>query len=218
MVLSWVRNLLTGRDQDAHAAADWDAKYGTETGAAVTLESLSIGHDSRRFGERYQASDPAVLHDAVAFIGLQPADYTFIDLGCGKGRMLIVAAELGFKSCVGVEFADELARLAARNVAAAAFSNVTIVHGDAGNYAFNEQPFVLYMFNPFSRQVMARVRDNLLKLNRANYCIVYKNARWRQLFDDLPTLRYLGSPPAHRAGVLGVHIWLPRRGSAVDAP
>jgi hypothetical protein len=123
--------------------------------------------------------------------------------------MLIVAAELGFKSCVGVEFADELAIAAARNVAVAGFKTIQIVHGDAAAYAFRDEPFVLYMFNPFSRQVMARVRSNLLRLKTANYVIVYKNARWRDVFDDMPTLRYLGSPPAHRR-LSGVHIWVSR--------
>jgi hypothetical protein len=57
---------------------------------------------------------------------------------------------------------------------------------------------------------MERVRDNLLTLPRANYCIIYKNARERHLFDAMPTLRYLGSPPTQKAGVAGVHIWVSR--------
>jgi tRNA1(Val) A37 N6-methylase TrmN6 len=150
------------------------------------------------------------LCESIAFIGLTPSDYRFIDLGCGKGRMLIVAAELGFKSCVGVEFADELAQLAAKNVAASGFKSIGIVHGDAGNYAFKDEPFVLYLFNPFSSRVMERVRNNLLKLKSAKYCIVYKNARERHLFDEMKTIRYIGSPPTQKAGLLGVHIWVTR--------
>jgi SAM-dependent methyltransferase len=211
MPFSWLRKRLAGRATQAAApSVDWDAKYGTETNAGVTLDNLTIGHDSRRHGERYQASDPRVLQESIAFIGLAPRDYQFIDLGCGKGRMLIVAAELGFKSCVGVEFADELASLAAKNVAASGFESIGIVHGDAATYAFDDDPFVLYMFNPFSKQVMQRVRDNLQNLRRANYCVIYKNARERHLFDEMPTLRYLGSPPTQKAGVRGVHIWVPR--------
>jgi len=209
--LSWLRTLFAGRAGDAAAPVDWDAKYGTETGAGVPLDALTIGHDSRRHGERYQPSDPRVLIDAITFAGLAPADHHFIDLGCGKGRMLIVAAELGFRSCVGVEFAAELAEVAARNVAASGFTTIDIVHGDAGDYAFPAEPFVLYLFNPFAKQVMERVRDNLAKLPRADYCIIYKNARERPLFDAMPTLRYLGSPPTQKAGLLGVHVWVPRK-------
>jgi SAM-dependent methyltransferase len=209
MPFSWVRHLLTGRDDTAHGSADWDAKYGTDTDSGVDLQDLTIRHDARRYGERYQASDPRVLSDSLKYIGLDPRGHRFVDLGCGKGRMLIVAAELGFSSCVGVEFADELARAAKQNVAASGFKTIGIVQGDAGNYAFPKDPFVLYMFNPFSTPIMARVRDNLLKLERANYCIIYKNARERHLFDAMPTLRYRGSPPPHR-GLWGTHVWVPR--------
>lgn len=209
MPFSWMRSLLTGRDRPARMTTDWDAKYGTETRASVDLAGLTIPHDSRRFGEPYQVSDPRVLVDCVKFIGLDPRRHRFVDLGCGKGRMLIVAAELGFKSCVGVEFADELAAAARRNVAASGFKTIKVVHGDAGHYAFTDEPFVLYMFNPFSKQIMARVRDNLLKLKRANYCVIYKNARERHIFDEMATLRYLGSPPPH-TGLWGTHVWVPK--------
>ena len=112
MSLSRFWEVLTGRDTARAGRIDWDAKYGTDTRSTVELHGLTIPHDSRSFGERYQASDPSVLSDALAFVGLDPRAYRFIDLGCGKGRMLIVAAELGFKSCVGVEFAGELAATA----------------------------------------------------------------------------------------------------------
>jgi len=210
MSLSWVRTLLTGRDAAARERVDWDAKYGIETGSSVDLDGLTIRHDSRRFGERYQASDPRVLRDSMQFMRRDPRDYRFVDLGCGKGRMLIVAAELGFKSCVGVEFADELARAARHNVAASGFKSITVIHGDAGAYAFKDEPFVLYMFNPFSTPIMQRVGDNLSKLKRAEYCVIYKNARERQIFDAMPTLRYLGSPPPHK-GLWGTHVWVPKR-------
>ncbi|MFT3940817.1 class I SAM-dependent methyltransferase [Rhodopseudomonas sp.] len=203
-------DVLTGRDTARASRIDWDAKYGTDTRSTVELHGLTIPHDSRSFGERYQASDPSVLSDALAFVGLDPRAYRFVDLGCGKGRMLIVAAELGFKSCVGVEFAGELAQTAKANAAAAGFNTISIVHGDAGGYAFPDEPFVLYLFNPFSHQIMARVRDNLLKLRRAEYYVIYKNPRERRIFDEMPTLHYLGTPPAHK-GVWGVHVWAPRR-------
>lgn len=203
-------DVLTGRDTARAGRVDWDAKYGTDTRSTVELHGLTIPHDSRSFGERYQASDPSVLGDALAFVGLDPHAYRFVDLGCGKGRMLIVAAELGFKSCVGVEFAGELAATAKANAAAAGFKTISIVHGDAGAYAFPDEPFVLYLFNPFSHQIMARVRDNLATLRRAEYYVIYKNPRERRIFDEMPTLRYLGTPPAHK-GVWGVHVWAPRR-------
>lgn len=215
MSFPWLRTLWPQRDSGPSGAA-FDARHGIDAGASVDLDRLTIGSESRRFGERYQPSEPGVLIDTVKYIGLDPAQHRFIDLGCGKGRMLIVAAELGFRSCVGVEFATELAQAARRNAAAAGFRNISVIHGDAGAYGFapgrgapKDEPLVLYLFNPFSAEIMTRVRDNLARLPRANYTIIYKNARERAIFDALPTLRYLGSPPRH-GGLWGTHVWVPK--------
>src|SRR3984957_17712461 len=42
--------------------------------------------------------------------------HTFIDMGSGKGRMLLLAAELPFRRIIGVEFARDLQILAQNNV------------------------------------------------------------------------------------------------------
>jgi hypothetical protein len=42
--------------------------------------------------------------------------YTFIDMGSGKGRMLLLAAEPPFRRIIGVEFASDLDALARSNV------------------------------------------------------------------------------------------------------
>jgi len=33
---------------------------------------------------------------------------TFIDIGCGKGRVLLMAAEHGFRKIIGIDFAADL--------------------------------------------------------------------------------------------------------------
>ncbi|WP_041798032.1 class I SAM-dependent methyltransferase [Rhodopseudomonas palustris] len=203
-------DFLTGGAPAGPGGAELDARYGIETGASVELDQLTIRSDSRRFGEPYQASDPRVLADSLKYLGLDPRGRGFVDLGCGKGRMLIAAAELGFASCTGVEFAAELARAAQRNAAASGFRQIRIVHGDAGAYAFPDAPFVLYMFNPFSAEIMARVRDNLSRLRRPDYAIIYKNARERHLFDAMPALHHKGSPPRH-GGLWATHLWVTQR-------
>jgi hypothetical protein len=55
-----------------------------------------------------------VSHRTVAQAGLQ--DFTFIDLGSGKGRVLLMAAAYGFKRIIGVEFMPELHRVAEENI------------------------------------------------------------------------------------------------------
>jgi SAM-dependent methyltransferase len=92
--------------------------------------------------------------------------YTFVDVGSGKGRMLFVAAELGFRKVMGVEFATGLHRQAVENIGryrhlGRRCSDLESVLADAGRFEFPNDDLVLYLFNPFGPEVMTRMLGNL---------------------------------------------------------
>ena len=92
--------------------------------------------------------------------------YTFIDMGSGKGRMLLLAAELPFRRIIGVEFASDLSALAQRNVkkyrnAKQACFDIETLNVDAMQFEFPPEPSIIYFFYPFERFVMEPVIDNL---------------------------------------------------------
>jgi methylase of polypeptide subunit release factors len=64
----------------------------------------------------HTASDPDELANAVASLDVEHKDFTFIDLGSGKGRALVLALSYPFRRVVGVEFALELHRVAEANL------------------------------------------------------------------------------------------------------
>jgi SAM-dependent methyltransferase len=94
------------------------------------------------------------------------SSYTFIDMGSGKGRMLLLAAELPFRRIVGVEFASDLSALAQQNVktyrnAGQLCFQIEPVHMDATLFEFPPEPSLIYFFYPFQRFVMEPVIQNL---------------------------------------------------------
>jgi SAM-dependent methyltransferase len=94
------------------------------------------------------------------------SQYTFVDMGSGKGRMLFVAAEYPFHSVVGVEFSNELHAEALENIKRYRYSGqrcraVESVLADAAEYEFPDENLVIYMFNPFGPEVMGRMLGNL---------------------------------------------------------
>jgi len=106
----------------------------------------------------------AVSHRIVAQTGMQ--DFTFIDLGSGKGRVLLMASDYPFKRIIGVEFMPELHRAAQKNVAN--YSNarqrcrlIESVCMDARDFQFPPEPLVAYLFNPFSESTFAHVLEGL---------------------------------------------------------
>jgi SAM-dependent methyltransferase len=94
------------------------------------------------------------------------SEYTFVDLGSGKGRMLFVAAEYPFRRIIGVEFALELHDAAQKNIERFRRSRrprvlIESVHANAADYGFPAGKLVLYLFNSFGPDVLGRTLDNL---------------------------------------------------------
>ena len=89
----------------------------------------------------------------------------FVDLGSGKGRILLLASEYPFRGVVGVEFAHELNEVAERNIALSAnhrrrCHDVRTVTADAAEYVLPEGPLVLYLYNPFAPEILRRILEH----------------------------------------------------------
>jgi len=180
---------------DRQIVDDFDRRNGTDTSGEESLWKFKIDSPSARFGRKYQPSGEDELAEAVRFLGVNPRELTFIDLGCGKGRTLLVAAGLGFRRVVGVEFAQELAATARKNMEELKISNGAIVQGDAGEFRFPDEDLVLYLYNPFSEEVMRRVVLNLRDCAAKKLFVIYKAPECMALFESGGFLTRLGNPP-----------------------
>ena len=93
------------------------------------------------------------------------SSFTFVDLGSGKGRVLLLAGAYPFRAVVGVEYALELHRQAETNLLShrgkTLCSNIETRHLDARDYQFPKGDLVVYMFNPFPSPTLQTVLDNL---------------------------------------------------------
>ena len=84
---------------------DFDLRHGTDTAGIEPLWRFEIRSPNARFGVRYQTTGEQELVDTLKCLHEDPHAFTFIDLGCGKGRALLVASNLGFIQVIGGEFA-----------------------------------------------------------------------------------------------------------------
>jgi len=182
---------------------DFDRRHGTDTSSIELLWKLKIDSPNARFGGRYQATEEQELVDAVRFLPEPPQGFTFIDLGCGKGRTLLVASELGFRQVIGVEFAHELAQTARRNLAKMGFANAVVLDLDAADFHFPNSDMVVYLYNPFSIEVMRKVLANLRKSNAKRLYVIYRAPECADLFNSCGFLDGLGSPPGRE----NIQIW-----------
>ena len=85
----------------------YDVRHRVRTRGVVPVAELGLTRDSIQ----YEGIAPKTLRKALAALG--PLDgYTFVDLGSGMGRAVLVASEFPFRRIVGVEIAPELHAIA----------------------------------------------------------------------------------------------------------
>jgi 16S rRNA G966 N2-methylase RsmD len=144
----------------------FDRLHGTDTHDPARLDALTVASGSRATGFAYIATPPRMLSTFIAALPADRARFTFVDLGSGKGRTLLEAASRGFGRVIGVEFTDELHRVAETNVARAgraggSRADIDLMLGDAAEFTPPLDPLVVYCNNPFAEPVMTRVVENL---------------------------------------------------------
>jgi predicted RNA methylase len=139
--------------------------------------------------------NPALFRQALRSIPENFADFTFIDLGCGKGRALLLANEFNFAQIIGIEFAPQLAAVA-RNNCNRIGVKAAIHSRDAIDFAFPPGNLLVYLYNPFGPAVLNPVLNHLLQSQREKCYIVYINPLHRWLsFDARPELQILATAP-----------------------
>jgi SAM-dependent methyltransferase len=162
------RLLWTWRAQRRRAAEDraWDADHGVDTAGILPLEALDIPSQNRDVGNRYEPSSPDGFRALMAAMETPLEGLTFVDLGAGKGRALLLASELPFRRIVGVEFAPALAEIARQNIARYRSDrqrcrSFEIVCVDAVEYELPEEPCLVYDYNAFEAPIITAVLANL---------------------------------------------------------
>lgn len=97
-----------------------------------------------------------------------PKGGTFVDLGCGKGRVLMIASQFGFQRIVGVEFCAQLCRRARENVELfrrryPSYSPIEIIESDVTHYEFRGDEIIFFLYNPFTSVVLAQLLENIAR-------------------------------------------------------
>lgn len=141
---------------------DFDRRYGVETAAQVPASALDLPAQATRHAVKYQAVAEVTFERALALSGVDPSGCIFVDLGCGKGRAVMLASRHPFSKILGVELSSGLAEIARRNVAAFGVSetgcrNIEIETGDATSFKIPRGRVLVFLYNPFDGVLLERV-------------------------------------------------------------
>lgn len=139
---------------------EFDRKYGVETSKLVQF----VPTNSRNFshGNRYSAASESAIRWCIENCGMALDTTTFVDVGSGKGRALIVATFYPLRGIVGVEYSPELAEICTENLQRLGLRDrCDVVVGDAAEFNFPEGNLLVFLYNPFDGVILERVLKNL---------------------------------------------------------
>ena len=174
---------------------DWDHAVNT-TSATVSWRDRLLGV----FHSAYQPTEPAAFHEMLSAVPIDVSGFTFIDLGSGKGRTLMMASEYPFRRIVGVELLPELNRVACENLQVfksekqRCFS-IESICGDAREFEFPKEPTVLYLFNPLPEAGLATVLRRLgasAKTYPRPVIVLYHNPVQEHILTECAALKKIG--------------------------
>jgi hypothetical protein len=149
----------------ARDSARFDRKRGVDTSGVARVTELTVREGDVASGHEYVGTQPRLARWWLSALPDDPSSFTFVDMGSGKGRVLVQAAEQGFARLVGIEFARELHESALANAEAVRSRGLVLepLLGDAGAFEFPDEPLVVHFNNPFGESVMERVVANLTR-------------------------------------------------------
>jgi len=145
----------------------FDLEFGVRTSGLVAGRHLASGRRHDRHVTAYYAVAPSVFHGVIVrwrrCRAHAPLDaYTFVDVGAGMGRAMLLASAYPFRAVVGVEQHPTLARIGRRNMAlwramGRPCAPMRMHCRDAAEFPLPEGPCLAFLFNPFGAPVLRRL-------------------------------------------------------------
>ncbi len=182
------RSLKGLTPRDGLVCHPFDLEFGVRTSGLVAGRNLTSGQRNDRHATAYYAVAPSVFRGMIVrWRRCRPLaaidEFTFIDLGAGMGRAMLLAAEFPFRAVLGVELNPTLARIGRRNLAlwraaGRARAPLRMFCRDAAEFDLPPGPCVAFLFNPFAGPVLRRVLRNWtgkLGLRSGKLDILYVN-------------------------------------------
>ena len=183
----------------------FDEEFGVRTSGLVAGRHLKSGHLHDRHATAYYGVAPSVLRALLrrwqkSRPGWALEEVSFIDVGAGMGRAMLLTAELPFRQVVGVELNPTLGRIGRKNLAVwrasgRARTPMKLVCGDAGEFPLPEGPCRAFLFNPFGAPVMRRLLAawrkvligragelDLIYVNNEQECVLEQQSGFARLF------------------------------------
>jgi 16S rRNA G966 N2-methylase RsmD len=166
-----------------------EKKYGIRTSGYDELKHLQEKGIDISHSTIYMPVNYYMLEKMMSEINKLPHNKIFLDIGCGKGRAMAIAAYHGFKKITGIDISKEFVEATKTNLGAVQqkfpLVNFEVALQDAFYYRIPADVSVIFIFNPFDEVIMSGVVENILvsqEKNPRTIRVIYINPLYENLF------------------------------------
>ena len=193
VLFEFLRDSLPGRSRRRYGDIDFDWEHRVDTtSGTVSWRTRLLG----LLSSPYQPIPAEEFREIMNALAIDFTQFTFIDVGSGKGRALMLACGFGFRRIIGIELLQELHRIAQENLRKferkGTVCNIELLCEDATRFTFPAEPTVVFLFNPLPQSSLAILLENiaasLCQLPRALY-VAYANPVHETLLAQSQVLR-----------------------------
>jgi SAM-dependent methyltransferase len=165
-----------------------EKQYGINTTGADELSRLNKAGIDISHSTIYMPVSYSLIESALQKI--KPGNRKhFLDIGCGKGRAMCVAANFGFNKLTGIDFSQAFCNSANENLTITSKKKASIqfnvICSDAAMTHIPADVDCVFLFNPFDEMIMKKVLRNILQSLRSSprsLNIIYANPLYKSLF------------------------------------
>ena len=128
--------------------------------------------DSNEHNNNYSKSPKKVLNRIFDSIDYS-VPHSFMDMGCGKGYVMTLAAKRPFENVGGVEYTPELCDICRKNLDILKLDQVKVFNCDAKEFDGYGDYDIFYFCNPFDETILSVVARNIIEAHKDKKCWIY---------------------------------------------
>ena len=173
----------------------------TDTHKLINKDEFDQNIKNLSHGILYMSSWTSVIKKSIkkSFknIDLPLNKVDIIDLGCGKGKVLLVISKMLQKNedsprLFGVDYSENLINIAEKNLACINASKVKLINHDVIDIDINlfKKNIILYLYNPFDEKILSQILNlfktkNIIAIyNNPIHSKIFKKYKYNMLFDQ----------------------------------
>ena len=171
-VTEYIKRLMTKGPVNATQSAIsvvedywFERKYQLDTRSEVAIDDLDIDAAAKAQADKYKPTRKRYFRKVMEQLSLPPGG-VFVDVGCGKGRVLLLASHYGFDEVLGLEISPSLTDIARQNAnnfknRARGCSPIRVECTNVLDYKLTGAESVLFLYSPFGYEVTKQFVENL---------------------------------------------------------